>query len=421
MTVFQTIALLLTIAAFGAYFNLRVLRLPASIGLMVFALMLSAGAIGLNYVGAINLGSVTGFIVNIDFSAILLHGILSFLLFAGALHINISELRKYQTIIATLATLGTVIASFITGSLVWWASGFIGLHFSYIYALVFGALIAPTDPVAVIGILKEIRMSKSFRVKIASESLFNDGVGVVMFLVFLELAGSQAHTFSVTDILVPLVWEGLGSVILGLTLGWITFQLLLRIDDYKVEVLLTLALAAGGYCLAEIVHVSAPIAMVVAGLVIGNHGRNFGMSDRTRKHLDMFWELLDEILNAVLFMLMGLEMIVIVVTKLNIAMGLFAIVATLAGRYISVALPIYVMHFRYRFDRGTIPLLTWGGLRGGISIALALSLPPSPEKDVILSMTYTVVVFSVLFQGTTFRHLVRAIISSGKPGHEKNE
>ena len=358
MTVFQTIALLLTIAAFGAYFNLRVLRLPASIGLMVFALMLSAGAIGLNYVGAINLGSVTGFIVNIDFSAILLHGILSFLLFAGALHINISELRKYQTIIATLATLGTVIASFITGSLVWWASGFIGLHFSYIYALVFGALIAPTDPVAVIGILKEIRMSKSFRVKIASESLFNDGVGVVMFLVFLELAGSQAHTFSVTDILVPLVWEGLGSVILGLTLGWITFQLLLRIDDYKVEVLLTLALAAGGYCLAEIVHVSAPIAMVVAGLVIGNHGRNFGMSDRTRKHLDMFWELLDEILNAVLFMLMGLEMIVIVVTKLNIAMGLFAIVATLAGRYISVALPIYVMHFRYRFDRGTIPLLT---------------------------------------------------------------
>lgn len=421
MTVFQTIALLLTFAAFGAYFNHRVLKLPATIGLMVFALLLSLGAIGLNSLGVVNLGAATTFITQIDFSEILLHGILSFLLFAGALHINVSDLRKYQAIIATLATLGVVIASFVTGSLVWWASGQIGFAFPYTYALLFGALISPTDPVAVLGILKEIKMSKNFRVKIASESLLNDGVGVVLFLIFLELAGPtvQNNGFTFHEVLVPLAWQGVGSIILGLTLGWLTFRLLLGVDDYKVEVLLTLALAAGGYSLAEIIHVSAPITMVIAGLVIGNHGRNFGMSERSRKHLDMFWELLDEILNAILFMLIGLEMIIITITKLHIVMGLIAIIATLIGRYISVAVPIFIMHFRYRFDKGTTRLMTWGGLRGGISIALALSLPTSSEKDLILSMTYIVVVFSVLFQGTTFKHLAKAIVGQKRIDEEK--
>lgn len=423
MTVFQTIALLVTFAAFGAYFNLRVLKLPATIGLTVFALFLSLGVIGLNALGFVNLSTVTAFVTQIDFSEILLHGILSFLLFAGALHINVSDLRRYQMIIATLATFGTAIASIVTGSLVWWASGQIGLAFPYIYALLFGALIAPTDPVAVLGILKEIKMSKNFRVKIASESLLNDGVGVVLFLVFLALTGPQSHSgnfaFTIHEILMPLAWAGLGSIILGLTLGWLTFRLLLGIDDYKVEVLMTLALAAGGYSLAEIIDVSAPITMVVAGLVIGNHGRAFGMSERTRKHLDMFWELLDEILNAILFMLIGLEMVIITITKLHVVMGLIAIIATLVGRYVSVALPIYIMHFRYRFDKGTIPLMTWGGLRGGISIALALSLPTSPDKDLILSMTYIVVVFSVLFQGTTFKHLAAAIVGHKKTDEDK--
>jgi len=415
MTVFQTIALLLTMAAFGAYVNLHIFKLPATIGLMVFALLLSLLAIGFNYMGIVNLSEASFFISQINFSDILLHGLLSFLLFAGALHINISDLRKYRGIIMVLATLGVVIATFITGSLVGWGAHMMGFSFPYVYACLFGALIAPTDPVAVLGILKTTGISKSLRVKIASESLLNDGVGVVVFLIILNLTlPHHEEGFTIHEMIASVAWEGLGSVILGLTLGWITFKLLESIDDYKVEVLLTLALAAGGYVLAEIVQVSAPITMVIAGLVIGNHGRALGMSDRTRTHLDMFWELLDEILNAVLFLLVGFEMMVIVVTKPLIIMGLIAIFATLIGRYVSVALPVYVMHFQYRFDRGTIPLLTWGGLRGGISIALALSLPPSPEKDLILGMTYIVVVFSVLFQGTTFQHLARYIVSRGE-------
>jgi len=411
MTAFQIIALLLTFAGLGAYINNRFLKLPATIGLMVFALLISLSAVGLNKLGLVNLNAASLLIGQIDFSDILLHGMLSFLLFAGAMHIDLSELKKRRAIVGILATVGVVIATFVTGSLVWVAAKGLGFTFPYIYALLFGALIAPTDPVAVLGILKETSMSKIFRVKIGSESLFNDGVGVVLFVLFLEIAANpHISSSAVQDIILLLIWSGVGSVILGLTLGWITYQFLSGIDDYKVETLLTLALAAGGYSLAEIVHVSAPITMVVAGLVIGNHGEIFGISHKRRRHLDMFWELLDEILNAVLFMLIGLEMMVIPISALHLAIGLAAILAMLVGRFISVAIPIYLMNFKYRFERGTIPLLTWGGLRGGISIALALSLPTGPEKDFILGMTYIVVVFSVLFQGTTFRHVAKAII-----------
>jgi monovalent cation:H+ antiporter, CPA1 family len=411
MNVFKTIALLLTLAAGGAYINNRFLGLPTTIGLMVLALLMSLGAIGLNYIGLINLTATSIFVSQINFSSVLLHGMLSFLLFAGALHVDLKNLRKYRTIVALLATFGVVIATFVTGSLVWWAGQQLGFSFPYIYALIFGALIAPTDPVAVLGILKETKMSRSFRTKIGSESLLNDGVGVVLFLILLQMIGPGPSIDAMPQaILVLLVWQGIGAIILGLTLGWITYKLLLGIDNYKVEVLLTLALVTGGYSLAEAVSISAPITIVVAGLVIGNHGRAFGMSNKTRVHLDLFWELLDEIFNAVLFILIGLEIMVIAITSLHLAMGLAAIVAVLVGRYISVFIPVYVMHFRYRFERATVPLLTWGGLRGGISIALALSLPSGAEKDLILSMTYIVVVFSILFQGTTFRYVAQYLI-----------
>ena len=304
---------------------------------------------------------------------------LSFMLFAGALHIDLSELRKFRWLVAILATAGVIVATFVTGGLVWHAANLLGFDFPYIDALLFGALIAPTDPVAVLGILKESNLAKSLRTKIATESLFNDGVGVVVFLVLLDMASGRQLP-NVADILFTFIWSGIGSIILGLTLGWITFRLLRGIDNYKVEVLLTLALVAGGYSLAEVINVSAPITMVVAGLVIGNHGRAFGMSDHTRKHLDLFWELLDEILNAVLFMLIGLEMMVITITDLHLAMGLVAIVATLTGRFISVAIPVLIMRMNYKFEKGTIRLLTWGGLRGGISIAMALSLPAGAGK-----------------------------------------
>ncbi|MFY9287199.1 MAG: sodium:proton antiporter [Alphaproteobacteria bacterium] len=410
MTVFQTIALLLTFAALGAYINHRFLKLPSTIGLMVFALLISLGAVGLNYLGIVNLTSTGAFVSQINFSEILLHGMLSFLLFAGAMHVDLSELKKYQGIVGALATGGVVITTLVTGTIVWQAAQWFGFQLPYIYALLFGALIAPTDPVAVLGILKQTGISRRFLIKIGGESLLNDGAGIVLFMVLLNIADPTTPNMTPMEITGLFLWEGIGSIILGLTLGWITFRFLIGIDDYKIEALLTLALAAGGYSLAEAVHVSAPITMVVAGLVIGNHGRMFGMSDRTRTHLDMFWELLDEILNAVLFMLMGLQMMVFTISSQHIALGLAAIIAMLIGRFISVSIPVYLLHFRYSFERGTIPILTWGGLRGGIAIALALSLPAGFEKDLILGMTYIAVVFSVLFQGTTFRYVARAIL-----------
>lgn len=415
MTIFQTIAVLLTITALGAYINRKFLKLPAATGLMVFALLISWSAMGLANIGVIDLREASAFVARIDFSGILLHGMLSFLLFAGAMHIDLGELKKSRAVVAVLATVGVVVASCVTATLIWFAARWLGFPFPYIDALLFGALISPTDPVAVLGILRETGVSKTLRVKIASESLLNDGVGVVIFLVVLAAATTTTHIaeISVYDVVMLFAWQSVGGIALGLALGWLTYQLLHTIDDYKVEILLTLALAAGGYSLAEFVDVSAPIAMVAAGLVLGNHSDSFGLSQKVRKQLDLFWELLDEILNAFLFMLIGLEMMVINVQGIHLAAGLAAILAVFAGRFISVGIPVTLMRLRYTFEQGTIRLLTWGGLRGGISIAMALSLPASLEKNMILNMTYIVVVFSVLFQGTTFRHVVAAV--TGKP------
>ena len=410
MTVFQTIALLITAAAAGACFNYNFLKLPATIGLMVFALLISFCGIGLNHLGMIDLNSASAFVASLDFSNILLHGLLSFLLFAGALNINLADLKRHRVIVAVLATVSVVIATFITGSLVWVAADKLGFTIPYIDALLFGALISPTDPVAVMGILKDTKMSKDLRVKIGSESLLNDGAGVVMFIALLGIAEHPHMAIAPSHIVFLVSWEGCGGILMGLALGWIAIQILRNIDDYKVEVLVTLAVAAGGYCIAETAIVSAPITMVTSGLVIGNHGQILGLANRMRKHVDMFWELLDEILNGILFMLMGLEMIVITITPSQMPLGLVAIAAVLIGRYISVAIPIGLMKARYGFGPGTVTLLTWGGLRGGISIALALSLPPMADKDLILALTYVTVVFSVLIQGTTFRSVARAVV-----------
>ncbi len=408
MNVFESIALILTLAATGAYVNHRILKLPSTIGMMVFALVISLIAMGLNRLGVIDLSPASYFVSQINFSDILLHGLLSFLLFAGAMHINLADLKqRHKTIVAILATLSVGVAAFITGSLVWFASGWIGLQLPFLQAMLFGTLIAPTDPVAVLGVLQHTKLSKNLRVKIGCESLLNDGVGVVLFLLALGLATHPEINLSTTDVIYLLAWQGGASIVLGLALGVITHYLLDGIDDYKIEVLLTLALVMGGYSLAEGFHVSAPITMVIAGLVIGNRGQLFGIAERTRHHVDLFWELIDDILNTILFMLIGLQLIVIPFTSQYLEIGLVGIVATLMGRFISVAAPVSVMRLAYRFDRGTIRLMTWGGLRGGISIALALSLPLNEFRDIILGMTYIVVLFSVLFQGTTFRHLAQ--------------
>jgi CPA1 family monovalent cation:H+ antiporter len=336
---------------------------------------------------------------------------LSFLLFAGALHIDLQELKSVKWAVTILATFSVAIATFVTGSLVWLASGLAGLQLPYLYALLFGALISPTDPIAVLSILKEAGLSKKLYVKIGGESLFNDGIGVVVFVTILGLAtGSyKADWLNISGLLIK---EVLGGAALGFFCGWVVYRLLSSIEDYKVEVLLTLALAAGGYAFAEKLHVSGPICMVVAGLIVGNHGRTLGMSEHTRERLDVFWELLDEILNAVLFMLVGLEVIVIAISGEHVFLGFLSIGAVLLGRYISVGLPIIIGGLSRPPRWKYIGLLTWGGLRGGLSLAMALSLPAGMAKDIILPVTYIVVLFSILIQGLTFKPALKFLIES---------
>jgi monovalent cation:H+ antiporter, CPA1 family len=405
VTIFQTIALLLTFAALASYGNHKFLRLPRTIGLMVIALGLSLVFIILGALGFINLGDATAFVRSIDFSETLLHGMLAFLLFAGALHVDLNDLRSQALPVTVLSTLGVVLATAVTGLLFWAVAQWLGLALPFMYALLFGALISPTDPIAVLGILKHVGAPKSLETTITGESLFNDGVGVVVFLTILGVALGRQEP-GVGHIAAFLLKEAAGGALLGLLLGWTFYRLLKSVDMYQVEVLLTLALAAGGYSLAEVIHVSAPIAIVVAGLFIGNHGRAFAMSDTTREHLDTFWELVDEILNAVLFVVIGLEVLAISLDSTHIVIALSAILIVLITRYSTVGLLVTAMRLKHTFSEGVIEILTWGGLRGGISIALALSIPIVAERQLILAATYVVVIFSVLVQGLTLGKVI---------------
>jgi CPA1 family monovalent cation:H+ antiporter len=410
MTVFQTFAILMTFAAAGAYVNLRWMKLPATIGYMGFALGASLVAQGLAAAGLADMEGIRAFVGQIDFSHVLLHGMLSFLLFAGAMHVDFKDLKSVGWSVGVLATAGVAIAMAVTGTLVYYAAAWCGLSLPWIYAFLFGALISPTDPVAVLAMLGKAGLSRTMYAKVAGESLFNDGVGVVAFITILGLAlGGDANPAHVAALLAR---EALGGIVLGSAMGWAACALLRSVDDYKVEVLLTLALAAGGYALAEAVHVSAPIAMVAAGLMVGNTSRRSGMSEKSRKRLDVFWELVDETLNAILFMLVGLHVVLIEISLPRIALGLFAVLAVLAGRFVSVGLPVALMGIWKTFERGTVAVLTWGGLRGGLSMAMALSLPEGREKSIILPVTYIVVLFSILVQGLTFPRVLE--LATGK-------
>ena len=408
MTLFEIAALTLFLTALGGYLNSQFIGLPSTIGHMTFALAISTFISILGFAGIINLGSVKSLINSLNFSELLLHSMLAFLLFAGALHIHLDDLKNYKYTVALLATFGVALATFITGSLTYVAASFLGFDLPYIYALIFGALISPTDPIAVLGILKKLGVPKSLYTKIGGESLFNDGVGFVVFLALLGVEASGG--FDTGEFTGFLLWESLGGIFLGIALGWITYKLLCSIDAYKVEIMLTLALVAGGYAVAEILHVSGPLCMAAAGLIIGTRGRAHGMSEITRHNIDIFWELLDEILTAVLFLYIGLEIIIIEWTADLVVLAVMIIPAVLIARFISISIPISVIRLRRTFDKGTIPLLTWGGLRGGISIAMALSLPESPEKPIIMALTYAVVLFTIFGQGLTFPRLAARVM-----------
>ena len=330
---------------------------------------------------------------------------LSFLLFAGALHVNLDDLSKQKWVVTILASVGVVTSTFLIGGLSWWVFDMLGLKIDLIYCLLFGALISPTDPIAVLGILKSVGAPKSLAAKITGESLFNDGVGVVVFLALLGIASSGE--VEISEVLTLFAEEAVGGVLFGLVSGAAAFYMLSKVDNYQVEVLITLALVMGGYDLALAIHVSGPIAIVVAGLLIGNHGRYFAMSDHTREHLDTFWELIDEILNAVLFVLIGLEVLVLTFHAEYLIAAALIIPAVLIARFISVGVPITFMRRFRPFSPNAIKVLTWGGLRGGISVALALALPVGYERGVLLTVTYVVVVFSIIVQGLTIGRVLR--------------
>jgi len=408
MGFFEIIAILLCLSAFFSFINYLFLRLPSTIGLMLIGLLFSLLLITIGWFEPDSKKWAVSLLTRIDFNETLLHGMLGFLLFAGALHVNINDLRQQYRVILGLATGGVVISTFLVAALSWTVLNFLGLNLSWIYCLLFGALISPTDPIAVLGILKKTGTPKSLEIKIVGESLFNDGVGVVIFLIILEVADSS-HAVGFLSVFLLFIREAIGGGLLGLGAGMLAYWMLKQVDNYKVEVLITLGLVTGGYALADSLHLSAPIAIVVAGLLIGNHGRSFAMSENTRQNLDTFWELADEVLNTVLFLLIGLEVMVLSYTWLSLYGSLLAIIIVLAARLVSVAIPIHVLTRFRSFSRHVIKILTWAGLRGGISIAMALSLPPGPERDVLLAITYAVVVFSILVQGLTISPLLKVL------------
>ena len=406
----ELVAICLVLTALLAYINFRFIHLPITIGLMVTSLALSLFIILLDFAG-IDFGmhlSMENMLRNIDFSAVLMQGMLSFLLFAGALHIDLTELKFYRWQILVLAFFSTLFSTFIIGLSAWIALPIFGIQLPLIYCLLFGALISPTDPIAVMGILKVAGIPKNLELVISGESLFNDGVGVVIFSILMGilLLGKMP---TLHEGLGLLAHEAGGGLLYGLLLGYITFILLRSIDNYQVEVMITLAAVMGGYILASKLHVSGPLAMVVAGLIVGNHGREFAMSQTTRLYVDMFWEMIDDILNAVLFVLIGMEVLLIAFSWNITLSGLIMIIITLIARAITVWLPVHFFTNYFNLPKGAGLVLTWGGLRGGISVALALSLPFGEERDIVLSLTYCIVVASILIQGLTIGKLAKRI------------
>ncbi len=419
MNLFDIISLLMVLAATFGYINHRWLKLEPTVGLLMISLASSLGIMLLHWIfpGWAIVHQLQTTLSNIDFNRTLMHGMLGFLLFAGALHVDLEYFIKRKLTIATLATVGLLMSTFMVAYLSWWLFRLLGFEVNFLICLIFGSLISPTDPIAVMGTLKTLDAPQDLEANIAGESLFNDGVAVVVFTALVAMLDAQtgpggghgAHEGGMggLDVLLFFLREAGGGAVLGLASGYLAYRMMLSIDDYKVEVLITLALVMGAYSLAWTLHVSGPIAMVVAGILIGNRGKALAMSEEVADYLEKFWELLDEILNALLFMLIGVEVLVISFSGKGVFAGLIVIVIVLLARFISVWLPISLIGMRNSFPRGVTRILTWAGLRGGISVALALSLPPSPEKSLILTCTYMVVLFSIVVQGMTIKKVLR--------------
>jgi CPA1 family monovalent cation:H+ antiporter len=400
MGIFHIFSILIVLSAGFSYINYRILKLPTAIGLMLVSLIFSLFILLWGFYFPSFKDSVAIKMDSIDFGTLLLESMLSFMLFAGAIHIKFKDLKNEKLSILLFSTISVLISTFIIGATTFYLLAIMGLNVNFIHALLFGALISPTDPIAVLSILKTAGVSKSLETKIAGESLFNDGVAVVVFITILKLAQPGAD-LNYSSILMLFGQEAIGGLVLGIIIGFIGFKLIASIDNYQVEVLITLAIVMGGYTLAHYLHVSGPLAMVAAGLITGNQSKIRGMSDVTAEYVDKFWELIDEILNAVLFVLIGLELLVIQINQKILFAAVIILFITLITRYISVYIPSIAIRRREKITQKTLLILTWGGLRGGISIALALSIDPDFNKDIWVTITYVIVCFSILVQGMT--------------------
>ncbi|NNE02976.1 MAG: sodium:proton antiporter [Eudoraea sp.] len=410
MDFFLITTILVFLSALFGYINVRFLKLPNTIGLMVITIIFTLGVFALSYFDATLLNAERYIISQIDFKTVLLDIMLSFLLFAGALHTDFDQLRKQRWPIFTFSTLGILVSTFLVGTIMFFALQLVGLEVPIVQCLLFGALISPTDPIAVLGILKKAGVPKKLETKIVGESLFNDGVGVVLFLTIYEFATPTSGAISFIDVLELFGVEVIGGILLGLTIGWIMYRLMKTIDDYDIEVIITLAAVMTGTVIAQQLHVSAPLAMVAAGLMVGNDKlRNSAMSENTIIYVDKFWELIDILLNTLLFVLLGMEILVLTFDYDYILAGFLAIPIVLLCRFVSLLLPISFFKRKLDFVPKTNLIMTWGGLRGAISIALALGLTADMNRDLFLVITYVVVVFSIIVQGLTVSSLVKKV------------
>ena len=438
LTLFEIAALLLALSALFSWLNAAFFKLPHTIGLLLIALIVSLLLIGLEAL-APSLGladSLRGAISQVNFNETVMKGMLGFLLFAGALHVDFSRLRDAKWAIGIMASIGVLISTFIIGGGFWIIAKMLGIHLPFIWALVFGSLISPTDPVAVLSILKTVKMPKALEAKIAGESLFNDGVGVVVFTIIVAIAvsttGAGAHAgdvvmlaaaggevahgahggggFDPAEIAKLFFYEAGGGAVLGALTGWMAYRAMAMLDEHAIEILISLGIVAATYAIAIRLHLSGPIAVVITGLMIGNKGVSMSMSEHTKEFLFGFWEMIDEILNSVLFLLIGLELLVLAIKPEYFWVTLAAIPLMLFARFVAVSIPIKLLSTFKEFTKGAIPVLTWGGVRGGISVALALSLPDNEYKPLILTATYGVVVFSIIVQGLTVKGLVQKVV-----------
>ncbi|WP_299113892.1 sodium:proton antiporter [uncultured Winogradskyella sp.] len=410
MDYFGIASILVVISALFGYINVKFLKLPITIGLMLITIVFTMGAVVIGQFDDTILQTEREFISNINFGTLLLDVMLSFLLFAGALHTNFDQLKIQRWPILAFATIGVLGSTLLVGAIMYPLLTAMGFNVTFIHCLLFGALISPTDPIAVLGILKKVGAPKKLETKIVGESLFNDGVGVVIFLTIYAIAKKPNAAIEVSEIATLFIQEVGGGILLGGLLGWIAYRLMKSIDNYEVEVIITLAAVMGGTLLAHKLHLSAPLAMVTAGLIVGNDTiRETSMSEVTEAYVDKFWELIDVLLNTILFVMIGMEMLVLALDTSYLYAGLIAIPVILACRYISLFAPVKIFAKRLDFVPKTTLIMTWGGLRGGISIALALSLTVDMNKDLFLVMTYIVVIVSIVGQGLTVGPIIKRI------------